>query len=136
MNTEALVEDALPTYGKAPSRPGLYLGLFHGREDPRQRMDDWGFNGPMIGPLQWFHTTYNCTLRIAFESEADGQRYFGVRQKEHFLQLDRDLLAFNGQYYGDWTVYYVAPEDCERPQDAFRNSPRCTNHWAHNWHRM
>ena len=75
MNTEALVEDALPTYGKAPSRPGLYLGLFHGREDPRQRMDDWGFNGPMIGPLQWFHTTYNCTLRIAFESEADGPRW-------------------------------------------------------------
>ncbi len=131
MNNESIEVDALPAYGKAPPRPGLYLGLLHGRDDPRQQMDDWGFNGPTIGPLQWFHTTYACTLRIAFESELDGQRYFGVRQKEHFLQLDRDLLVFNGQYFGDWTVYYVAPEDCERPPDSFRSSDRRANHWAH-----
>lgn len=136
MDSEAIGVDALPTYGKAPSRPGLYLGLLHGRDDPRQQMDDWGFNGPTIGPLRWFHTTYACTLRIAFASESDGQRYFGVRQTEHFLQLDRDLLVFNGQYFGDWTVYYVAPEDCERPPDAFRNSHRRVNHWAHSRSQM
>ena len=68
----------LPIYGKKPSLPGLYLGLFHGRHEPREEMEDWGFDGPMIGPLKWFHTTYACTLRIAFERGEDAKRYFGT----------------------------------------------------------
>lgn len=28
-----------------------YLHLFHGRKDPNQQMDDWGEDGPYIGPL-------------------------------------------------------------------------------------
>ena len=31
-------------YGERPRRPGLYLGLFHGRDRPDARMDDWGYN--------------------------------------------------------------------------------------------
>ena len=42
----------LPTYGSKPTRPGMYLGLFHGRDKPREAMNDWGFNGPLIGPLE------------------------------------------------------------------------------------
>jgi hypothetical protein len=113
-----------PIYGKKPSLPGLYLGLFHGRHGPREEMEDWGFDGPMIGPLKWFHTTYACTLRIAFERGEDAMRYFGTHQTEQFLTLDGDLLVFEGKYYGDWTAYKVDPEDCDRPKDNFRNDQR------------
>ena len=29
----------------------MYLRLYHGRVDPDQEMDDWGFDGPTFGPL-------------------------------------------------------------------------------------
>ena len=118
----------LPIYGKKPSLPGLYLGLFHGRNEPREEMEDWGFDGPMIGPLKWFHTTYACTLRIAFERGEDAKRYFGTHQTEQFLTLDGDLLVFEGKYYGDWTAYKVELAECERPKDGFRNDPRLDRH--------
>lgn len=121
----------LPTYGDKPVRPGMYLGLLHGRDHPNQAMDGWGFHGPMIGPLKWAHTTYTCTLVIAFQSPEDAVPYFRVMEAEHFLELDGDLLAFGGKYYGDWTVYVVGPEDCARPPDSFRRSPRSGCHWAH-----
>lgn len=131
MNADTTSQERLPTYGEKPARPGMYLGLLHGRDHPQQPMDDWGFNGPMIGPLQWFHTTYTCTIRIAFELAADGERYFGEAGTDHELELAGDLLVFGGKYYGDWTVYCVAPDDCARPADSFRCNQRGCGHWAH-----
>lgn len=131
MSSEKEQPAPLLVYGEKPPLPGLYLGLFHGRLEARKKMDDWGFDGPMIGPLKWFHTTYACTLRIAFERGEDAKRYFGTHQTEQFLTLDGDLLVFEGKYYGDWTVYKVDPEDCVRPNDTFRTSQRLSKHWAH-----
>ena len=34
----------------------MYLRLYHGRTDPNQQMDDWGFGGPIIGPLSCSNT--------------------------------------------------------------------------------
>jgi hypothetical protein len=133
MNTDTTPHEMLPTYGEEPDRPGMYLGLLHGRDHPQQQMNDWGFNGPMIGPLQWCHTTYACTVRIAFESALDGLRNFGKAETDHELELSGDLLVFGGKYYGDWTVYCVQPEDVSRPADTFRRQPRRRRggHWAH-----
>jgi hypothetical protein len=30
----------------------LYLELYHGRDNVNDDMDDWGFDGPIIGPLE------------------------------------------------------------------------------------
>jgi hypothetical protein len=86
----------LPIYGSKPTRPGMYLGLFHGRDEPKQTMEDWGFNGPLIGPLEWVHTTYTCTIRIAFQMASDALRYFGTDDTEQFLELHGDMLTFGG----------------------------------------
>jgi len=40
------------------------------------------------------------------------------------LQLDGDLLCFDGKLYGDWTVYMGSPEECYRPPDTFRQNTR------------
>lgn len=131
MNADVTSHEKLPIYGEQPSKPGMYLGLLHGRDHPRQQMNHWGFNGPMIGPLLWVHTTYASTIRVAFESASDGQRYFREEGAEHELELSGDLLTFGGKFYGDWTVYCVAPDDCARPADSFRRNLRGGGHWAH-----
>jgi len=123
-------EPKRPRYGERPHKPGLYLGLFHGRDRPDARMDDWGYNGPAIGPLRWCHTTYTSTIRIEFETHADALLYFG----EGFdgeVPLHDDMLMYDGNYYGDWTVYYVSSEDCTHPNDTFRPTARRVELRAH-----
>ncbi len=129
-DTEA-AKSALPQYGSKPKKPGLYLGLFHGRHHPSQPMTDWGFNGPTIGPLRWCHTTYALDIKIEFEVAADAMEYFGVAQEQFEMAVNADLLVFGGMYYGDWTVYYVKPDDCERPADTFRETRRVNDLQAH-----
>ena len=122
---------SMPSYGSKPKKPGLYLGLFHGRHAPREQMNEWGFDGPTIGPLKWCHTTYAFDIKIEFEDAADAVDYFGVEQGQFELDVNGDLLVFGGMYYGDWTVYYVGPDDCERPTDTFRPTTRINDRLAH-----
>src|SRR3546814_15310909 len=35
----------------SPDLPQLYLHLYHGRKDPDESLEDWGSDGPVIGPL-------------------------------------------------------------------------------------
>lgn len=118
--------DPIPDYGTKPDRPGLYLGLFHGRHDPNDQMTDWGFNGPLIGPLSFVHTTYTNNIKLGFESNADAKRYFPT-QIEHVLTVSDDMVLFNSKFYGDWTVFYVGEDDCALPPDTFRNAPRAAH---------
>lgn len=124
-------ERSWPEYGSKPAKPGLYLGLFHGRRHSREQMDDWGSNGPAIGPLRWCHTTYAFDIKVEFEEPADAIAYFGKEESQFELKIDGDLLVFDDMYYGDWTVYYVGPDDCERPRDAFRETRRVNDLYAH-----
>lgn len=119
-------------YGQRPHKPGLYLGLFHGRDDPKARMDDWGYDGPAIGPLRWCHTTYAFTVRIEFETLTDASLYFD-EDFDGELPLHDDMLVFDGSYYGDWTLYYVRPEECANPDDTFRATARKGVKWGHRW---
>lgn len=131
-------------------KPGLYLGLFHGRKAPNEELDDWGFGGPVIGPLEYVHTTYSNEVKIKFVDAADFRRYFpdlppisgyiagpnyGIQKgpvayqkmtdeqmapfiesgvvnqvlyaDETELGIDGDMVVFDGEWYGDWTVYVI-----------------------------
>jgi hypothetical protein len=117
-------EVKVPVYGVKPEKPGMYLGLFHGREKVNEVMQDWGFDGPCLGPLNYFHTTYASTLQIEFENPADAHRFTGSYNRQCELQLSGDLLRYDGKYFGDWTVYMVKPEECFRKPDTFRKNNR------------
>ena len=121
----------LPKYGQKPLVPGMYLGLLHGRNHPKECMNGWGFDGPSIGPLSWYHTTYATNIRISFLRAHDAVKYFDETERDFELQLDGDLLVFKGKYYGDWTVYFVEAADCARPTDTFRKSKRGDAMWAY-----
>lgn len=74
---------------------GTYLGLFHGRNTINEEVNDWGFEGPIIGPLKWVHTTYRSHVRFCPIGEDDGID----------LAFNEDLLNWEGKYYGDYTVF-------------------------------
>ena len=82
--------------------PGkMYLRLFHGRTDPDQEMDDWGFAGPVFGPLAHYVMTYCCNLRLHAEN-GDG---------EIWLNVADDLIQWEGSYYGDMAVFIADAKD-------------------------
>ena len=57
--------------------------------------------------------------------------YFGIEQYQFEMTVNGDLLVFDGMYFGDWTVYYVKPENCARPADTFRETTRANDLLAH-----
>src|SRR5439155_3697065 len=70
--------------------PGkMYLRLYHGRTDPGQQMDDWGFTGPTFGPLSCYVHTFCCTFRIHAESGTH----------ELWLQTHDDMILWDGCFY-------------------------------------
>jgi hypothetical protein len=89
-------------------KPGLYLGLFHGfkSEAERIKVDDWGADGPMIGPLEYVHTTYACHIKIKFVDSKDAKKY-GIKVNSQDMGIIDGCVHFNGMQYGDWTVFNV-----------------------------
>jgi hypothetical protein len=72
----------------------IYIRLFHGRTDPTQDMDDWGTDGPILGPYTYIHITYTCLIRLGTPDAND-----------HELHLPEDLIYYDCIYYGDWTIF-------------------------------
>ena len=85
-----------------PLTPGkLYLHLFHGRRDPEQEMDGWGFPGPTFGPLSGVQQTYSTELRFYAKRGAG----------EVWLSRRDDMIVWDGGYYGDVAVFVAGPGD-------------------------
>ena len=92
------------THHEEPQRPGMYLKLLHGRKHSNEEMDDWGLDGPWIGPLRWFHCTYLSSVGIGFE---DGGELGAMSPGEEVpspMFFFEGLLYFSGMYYGDWEL--------------------------------
>jgi hypothetical protein len=119
----------VPKSGERPHKPGLYLELLHGRNFPNQPMNGWGFDGPMIGPLNWCHTIYATTIRIDFQCAEDERLYFQdvCFPDARDMRIHDDLLVYDGRYFGDWTVFHVEPVAAKiaaMPKDTFRSVRR------------
>lgn len=96
---------------------GIYLQLLHGRDDPDEDMDDWGFSGPKIGPFDWAHFTYNNAPNLGWGKWGDGNN--GEVWLLHSFTPDAcflmppnslcrcdDMLYWNGAFYGDWELVW------------------------------
>lgn len=75
----------------------MYAQLFHGRTNPKQDMEDWGFEGPVIGPTD-FGMTYG-QLRI-FDELGDME----------FFPMVEGCIQFGDAYYGDVAFLDEQPE--------------------------
>ena len=74
---------------------GVYMRLLHGRNDPDERLKDWGFDGPVLGPFAAIHFTYRNQIRcIPYPGQGD----------EIEFEFNDDLLIHDGKYYGDFEI--------------------------------
>ena len=71
----------------------LYVELFHGRTNPDQGMDDWGFQGPVLGPFEEVHVTYTNIFRLLYKNVW------------YLLPLLDDMVDYKHNYYGDWGIH-------------------------------
>lgn len=109
-----------PTLAALPLESGkLYLRLYHGRATVGEQMEDWGSDGPVIGPLASIHVTYMSQLQFAaapdvmerFFPEVMAQWRAGGVSNGHgplcdwqFNVID-DLIEYGGTLYGDWSTF-------------------------------
>jgi hypothetical protein len=47
----------------------VYLKLMHGRDDPNQDIDTWGFDGPGLGPFEAVRFTYITHVQVLSEGQ-------------------------------------------------------------------
>jgi hypothetical protein len=84
-----------------PLQPGrLYLHLSHGRTDPAEQLNDWGFPDPTFGPL----------ARVQ-QTDAAAGRLFGHDNAELWLSVCDDLVVWDGAYFGDVAVFVADDGD-------------------------
>lgn len=82
--------------------PGrMYLRLYHGRTDPDQDMDDWGFDGPTFGPLCAYVHTYCSNFRIHGAGDTS----------ESWLDRHGDMIRWDECFYGDMEVFIAGDND-------------------------
>lgn len=75
-------------------KTGVYMRLLHGRNEPRERLKDWGFDGPVLGPFDAIHVTYRRHIRCIRDDT--------VMDME--LDFHDDLLVYDAKYYGDFEI--------------------------------
>lgn len=94
------------------TKPLSRLRLIHGRRDPNQEMDDWGFDGPDIDHVEWLHVTYNATFNLGFATEEAAR---AAQELTGWESWDENCLAIPfieglvhvpklGAYFGDWEI--------------------------------
>ena len=78
----------------------IYIELLHGRTHPDEELNDWGYQGPILGPFPYFHVTYNATVNIG-----DNGLQVAGEEKEFPWWDKNDLMPFLFSFYGDITIY-------------------------------
>jgi hypothetical protein len=81
----------------------IYIRLYHGRMSIDEDLDDWGWNGPILGPYESVQLTYGVHIKM--------------HKADHFedLGIADDLIYYDGYYYGDLEIFESAevPEGIE-----------------------
>jgi len=116
----------------ANAAKALYLHLYHGRADPAENLEDWGSDGPVIGPLAFVHTTYMCDVKFAATPEVM-DRFFPAVMAEwrergfsnvHGPLCDwqftivGDLIEYEGVFYGDWSLFVSDPDEVAKQANS------------------
>ena len=72
----------------------VYVDLFHGRKTRDEEMEDWGVQGPVLGPYKHVTITYKGWIKCGkFDGDAD------------FIKMVSDLVYYDGMFYGDFTMF-------------------------------
>lgn len=117
----------------------MKLLLLHGRGDPEQDLNDWGYGGPTLEGVRALHVTYLSTYALYFDTpeqaeEAQrltgwrpwnrdaGNRPIALEMPFHNELLHTDPPECKTRYFGDWELQTkdgAAPADKPVAQNIF-----------------
>jgi len=96
----------------------IYIQLYHGHHTADEELEDWGFDGPILGPFPWFHITYGDDIKL-------GDDPIIVAREEITFPThdDNGFIPFLGAFYGDMSItdgdtILKSPELVKRVQDT------------------
>lgn len=97
------------------------LYLKHGRSDPHEKLDDWGFEGPRLAGVIGVHQTYGNAINVFFK---DRQHMLMAKSRTRWDEWDENALTMNWcgdlvyccegaveSYYGDWGIITTESKD-------------------------
>ena len=90
----------------------MYLELFHGRNFPDEHLDDWGFEGPIIGPFDNAHGTYTTHMKLWSER----------LQATYEVPFHDDMIEYDGKYFGDWVLLPTCPKELRHRRVSLKRS--------------
>jgi|WetSurMetagenome_2_1015567.scaffolds.fasta_scaffold105324_2 hypothetical protein len=93
----------------------IYVQLIHGRHTPDEELDDWGFNGPILGPFPWFQMTYGCDIKLGDDGIIVMDKHIDLTVPDN-----EGLMQFLGGYYGDMSIV---------SEDTIQSSPDLLKRW-------
>lgn len=94
----------------------MYLKLIHGRKSPEEQLDNWGFEGPVIGPIKYVHATYFSTFTVGFYDAAameEARKLTGWGAWDELtleMKVVADLVKAGDGYFGDWELSTERPD--------------------------
>ena len=77
----------------------IYIQLFHGHHTADEQLEDWGFEGPLLGPFPWYHITYGCDVKLG-----DDPIIVGGEEIEFPVHDSNGFIPFLGAFYGDMSI--------------------------------
>ena len=96
------------THKTEPKLHGMYLKLFHGRSPIDLELDDWGDDGPWIGPIKWFHCAYMTTFSLCFAGDEEIEIFHYQFDVPSPIFICNGLIYVDGVYYGDWDLHTIS----------------------------
>ena len=76
----------------------LYLELWHGRDYPDEQLDDWGKQGPVLGPFDYVHIVYLTHIQARY---SNSDKVLDMDE----IRIVNDLILYAGVYYGDCAIH-------------------------------
>lgn len=83
-----------PLLPPEPPERMLFIRFYHGRNTPDETMNEWGFEGPIVGPCCLMWTYGNMRIGTPSLDEDDGV----VDIEPRF----DNLIEIDGKFYGDF----------------------------------
>ena len=73
-------------------------------------MDDWGYDGPCLGPIEYVHVTYQNIVSFPYGDDE--------RMEAHIVD---GCFFYDGSYYGDWEFVTEPKMEHEPPVSSKLN---------------
>ena len=109
------------------SEKRLGLKLFHGRQRPDEKLEDWGEDGPVLD-ISWYHETYRSVTAVGLPGTNNDQLFLDTWEHgERAGVYVEDLFHYDGRFYADIEIgfYDVQLEKFDEKKAVFPKD----RHW-------